>query len=105
MGNKRLTEWEAVERVVLEQLRAQRPPKFKQHRIRPAEEFRLFFEALLDRVATRGRVALVGIGVFTIRTRKGRRILNPQTKEEILLPSTKRVHFRIAKRAMAGLVR
>jgi len=105
MGNKRLTEWEVLERVVLERLRAQLAAPSGQHHVRPAEEFRLFFEALLDRVASRGRVALVGIGVFTIRTRKSRRILNPQTKEEILLSSTKRVHFRIARRAMAGRVR
>lgn len=100
---KRLTEWEALEEVVLAQLRAQRPPKFEQHRVRPAEEFRLFFEALLERVAQNGRVALVGVGVFSMRTRKRRRILNPQTKHEILLPPTKRIHFRMAKRAKAGL--
>lgn len=50
-----------------------------------------------------GRVSIPGFGVFTLRTRKERRVLNPRTKESMVLPATKTVGFRPAKELRKAL--
>ena len=52
-----------------------------------------------------GRVHLYGFGVFTLTTRKARRIRNPQTKELMWLPETVDVRFRASKRLKTRLKR
>jgi DNA-binding protein HU-beta len=45
-----------------------------------------------------GRVAIPGFGVFTLRVRKPRRVINPVTKEAMVLPESTTVGFRPAKK-------
>jgi len=52
--------------------------------------------------AARGSVRLPKFGTFSVRTRKGRTVRNPRTKELMQLPATKVLHFRPAK-AQRGL--
>lgn len=50
-----------------------------------------------------GRVAIPGFGVFTVRTRKSRRVINPATKESMVLSATRTVGFRPAKEVRKSL--
>jgi len=54
-------------------------------------------DALAVLLVTRGRVAVPGLGVFVVKTRKTRRITNPQTGELMTLPKSVEVRFRAAK--------
>ncbi len=45
-----------------------------------------------------GRVAIPGFGIFTLRKRKARRVLNPSTKAAMVLPESTTVGFRPAKK-------
>jgi DNA-binding protein HU-beta len=42
-------------------------------------------------------VQLVGFGTFTVKKRKARKGRNPQTKEEIRIPASKTVSFKVGK--------
>jgi DNA-binding protein HU-beta len=42
-------------------------------------------------------VQLVGFGTFNVKKRKARKGRNPQTKEEIKIPASKTVSFKVGK--------
>lgn len=64
------------------------------------------FVRVVPEACVRGRRLLVpGLGVFAVRTRKGRRIRNPVTKELQVLPAVKTLGFRAAKAAKARVAR
>lgn len=42
-------------------------------------------------------VQLVGFGTFTVKKRKARKGRNPQTKEEIRIPASRTVSFKVGK--------
>jgi DNA-binding protein HU-beta len=42
-------------------------------------------------------VQLVGFGTFNVKKRKARKGRNPQTKEEIRIPASKTVSFKVGK--------
>lgn len=53
--------------------------------------------AIRETVAAHGRCRIAGLGVFSLRTRKARRIRNPITGDMMQLQETKTVHFRPSK--------
>lgn len=53
-------------------------------------------------VSALGRVAIPGLGVFSIRRRKGRLVRNPVTGESMWLAPTTRVGFRPSKHFKGG---
>lgn len=57
---------------------------------------RQFFEHLAEAVWATGRVGVPGLGAFRVRSRKARRIANPQTGEPMKLPRERAVHCRVA---------
>ncbi len=48
-------------------------------------------------------VQLVGFGTFTVRQRKARRGLNPQTREPMQIPASKTVGFRPGNKLKAAI--
>lgn len=64
---------------------------------REGERYRLFCEALVARVLSGETIRLTGVGVFSLRTRKRRKIRNPATHEIMEIPPTTRIHFRESK--------
>lgn len=61
------------------------------------------FEELSKTVAQHGRFVWPGFGVWSIRTRKARRIQNPQTRAPMRLRATKTVGFRASKELRSRL--
>lgn len=59
-----------------------------------------FFAVAADGVKYDGRFSVPGVGVFRATQRKGRNVRNPITKELMVLPLTKSVRFRPAKRGV-----
>lgn len=41
-----------------------------------------------------GKITLPGFGVFTVKTRKEKRLIHPKTKEPIIVPARKKVTFK-----------
>jgi DNA-binding protein HU-beta len=85
---------------VLELLGAALPSRALAERERWA---RHVVSAIAVLLVTRGRVAVPGLGVFVVKTRKARRITNPQTGEAMTLPEGIEVRFRAAKALKAEL--
>lgn len=54
-------------------------------------------EAVVEALTKGERVAIPGLGVFNIRTRKARKGRNPRTGKEITIPARKVVSFTAAK--------
>lgn len=54
-------------------------------------------EAVVEALVKGERVAIPGLGVFNIRTRKARKGRNPRTGKEITIPARKVVSFTAAK--------
>lgn len=50
-----------------------------------------------ETVATGEKVSLTGFGAFELRERAERKGKNPQTKEEITIPASKSVGFKVSK--------
>lgn len=44
-----------------------------------------------------GKVKIVGIGTFSLRTAKSRYSIHPKTREKIFVPEYKKVHFSPSK--------
>ncbi len=44
-----------------------------------------------------GKVKIVGIGTFSMRTAKSRYSIHPKTREKIFVPEYKKVHFSPSK--------
>lgn len=64
------------------------------------------FARLVPDACVRGdRLLLPGLGVFRVKTRKGRRLMNPATRELMELEATQTLTFRAAKRAKAAVSR
>jgi DNA-binding protein HU-beta len=57
----------------------------------------LLFEEITNGLKAGDEVAIPGFGKFAVTNRKERTGLNPQTKEKILIPASKKVKFRAAK--------
>jgi DNA-binding protein HU-beta len=84
---------------VLELLGAFLPFRARAHRTRSA---RSVTDAIAALLVEHGRVAVPGLGLFVVRTRRARRIVTP-TGEMIRLPSTPEVRFLAAKKLRARL--
>lgn len=54
-------------------------------------------EAVVEALTKGERVAIPGLGVFNVRTRKARKGRNPRTGKEITIPARKVVSFTAAK--------
>jgi len=57
-----------------------------------------FLESVTAEVVEEGRFHWPGFGVFKLRFRKERRILNPMSKEPMVLPRHKTIGFHPGKR-------
>lgn len=64
----------------------------------------LFTDGIRTELASSGRFAWPGLGVWTVRSRKARAIANPQTGERMELPKSWVAAFRQAKE-LAQIVR
>ncbi|BDB14021.1 HU family DNA-binding protein [Acidithiobacillus ferrooxidans] len=63
-----------------------------------AEHFlTVFADTLRDSLQREARIALPGIGVFTVQERAARTGRNPATGQEIQIPAKKAVKFKTAK--------
>lgn len=56
-----------------------------------------FMDVVMESLAKNERIGLVGFGTFEVIERAEREGTNPQTKERILLPSSKTPKFRASK--------
>lgn len=56
-----------------------------------------FINVVSNEMANKGKVQLVGFGTFETRQRAARKGLNPQTKEEIKIPSCTAPAFKAGK--------
>ena len=56
-----------------------------------------FMDVVMESLAKNERIGLVGFGTFEVSERAEREGTNPQTKERILLPSSKTPKFRASK--------
>lgn len=56
-----------------------------------------FIGQLADAVWAQGRVAVPGLAVFQVRTRRPRKGVNPHTNEPIAMPAHRSVYARVAK--------
>lgn len=76
------------------------PRKRAQHE---AEVVERYLEQLRKKVWRTGRVAVPGFGVFRVRPRKARKVVNPANPEEKLsIPKGKQVTFRASKHWRRG---
>jgi len=55
------------------------------------------FDAITETLVKGEKVALLGFGTFNIKEREARTGLNPQTREEIEIPATRAVSFKVGK--------
>lgn len=56
-----------------------------------------FFDAIIDQLASGGRVELRGFGAFSVRAREARTGRNPRTGEPVSVPAKQVVHFKAGK--------
>lgn len=56
-----------------------------------------FMDVVMETLAKNERIGLVGFGTFEVSERAEREGINPQTKERILLPSSKSPKFKASK--------
>ena len=56
-----------------------------------------FEAAVTEELINGGKVQLVGFGTFEVADRKERTGRNPKTKEEIIIPASKAVRFKVGK--------
>ncbi len=56
-----------------------------------------FMDTVMETLASGEKVGLVGFGTFEVSERAEREGINPQTKERILLPSSKSPKFKASK--------
>lgn len=56
-----------------------------------------FIESVIETLEKGDKVQLVGFGTFEVRERAERKGINPQTKEEILIPASKAPVFKAGK--------
>ena len=56
-----------------------------------------FIDVLTEEMKNGGKVQLVGFGTFEVSERAARKGRNPQTSEEILIPSSKAPKFKASK--------
>lgn len=63
----------------------------------------LAFDGIAKAVRKDRRFSYPGFGTFTVRTRKARMGVNPQTKKPIKIPATKTVGFKPAPVLKKGL--
>ena len=56
-----------------------------------------FTEAVVEEVAKKGKVQLIGFGTFEARQRAARKGKNPQTKKEITIPAATVPAFKAGK--------
>lgn len=56
-----------------------------------------FMDVVMESLASGEKVGLVGFGTFEVSERAEREGINPQTKERILLPSSKSPKFKASK--------
>jgi DNA-binding protein HU-beta len=56
-----------------------------------------FLETIEDNVATGSKVRIDKVGILTVKDRAARKGRNPQTGEEIKIPESKKISFRVAK--------
>lgn len=61
------------------------------------------WEFVLERLFEEGRVYVSDVGVFSVRKRKARRIVDRQTGESLLLPESRTIHFRPAKSSVESV--
>ena len=54
-------------------------------------------DALTEAFKKGERVAIPGLGVFSVKQRKARKGINPKTGDEIIIPEKRTVAFRTAK--------
>lgn len=54
----------------------------------------VIFDTIINEIKTGGKVAITGFGSFEVKDRASRKGINPQTKEEILIPAGKKVSFK-----------
>lgn len=63
---------------------------------RVGEIFAATFSAIADTLKSEGRFAVPGFGVLTVKTRAPRTGRNPRTGEQIQIPESKTVGFKLA---------
>mgnify|MGYP000306333313 CR=1 FL=1 len=56
-----------------------------------------FVEAVTEALKKDEKVQLVGFGTLEVRTRAARKAVNPRTKEDINIPASKTVAFKVGK--------
>ncbi len=56
------------------------------------------FEAIIDTLATEGRIELRNFGIFEVKRRKARKARNPKTDEKVIVPEKNVVTFQPGKR-------
>lgn len=56
-----------------------------------------FEDAIIEELASGGKVQLVGFGIFDVAQRKEREGRNPQTREPMLIPASKAPRFKPGK--------
>lgn len=56
-----------------------------------------FLSVVEENVAMGGKVRIDKIGILTVKDRSARKGRNPQTGEEIRIPASKKISFRVAK--------
>jgi DNA-binding protein HU-beta len=56
-----------------------------------------FLETIENNVASGKKVRIDKVGILTVKDRAARKGRNPQTGEEIKIPASKKISFRVAK--------
>jgi DNA-binding protein HU-beta len=56
-----------------------------------------FLVSVQEQLVKEGRLTLTGFGTFAVESRKARKGRNPRTGDEIKIPATKVVKFRVGK--------
>lgn len=66
-----------------------------------------FLSAIEQNVASGSKVRIDKVGILTVKDRAARKGRNPQTGEEIKIPASKKISFRVAKslKERVGLVK
>ena len=66
--------------------------------------FEAFVDSIADSLKKGERVAVPGLGIFSVAERKARTGINPQTKQMMKFPAKKVVKFRVAKAAKDAIL-
>lgn len=86
-----------MKKITKQQFTTQLAYKLKLSQKQGKQVYDAFINLILENLENNIEVNLIKFGLFKVRTHSQRLCLNPHTKEKILKPKTRHIHFKPSK--------